>query len=205
MWQQRREMLIMMRTLLDHEISELDDEDELQRYLKEQFDNKGWDVSREVSPDESNYRVDLLLTHLTIGRIGIETKYVGVGDGPTSIARAYEQITDQYWDKRYSGEKILLWAICPYFERAYIDDEDGYNHQQVTFRSRWTANFFGHFGIGYLRVDRRYTLIDYGYSTSKRKIPAFPVTDDIPFRYYENIDIENIRASVRDKRGWSDE
>lgn len=179
----------------------IESEDELQEWLSEGLESNEWDVIREVSPDRSEYRVDLLCIHSEYGRIGIETKYVRAGEGGKKIARAHEQITQQYWNKKYWNDKILLWALCPFFERAHLDDPDRYNRTKSSERSQFTREFFCHYGIGYLNPSQSYNLIDFGYSVAERKIPGFSVNDDIPKRHYENVDIEHIRESVREKRG----
>jgi hypothetical protein len=50
-------------------LRKLSNEDELQIYLKEQLERQGWTVTREMNPDQSDLRVDLLLNHDTFGRI----------------------------------------------------------------------------------------------------------------------------------------
>lgn len=180
-------------------VASIDNEDELQEWVSEGLETNGWDVIREVSPDRSDYRVDLLCIHPQFGRIGVETKYVGTGEGGKKISRAHEQITQQYWNKKYWNDKILLWAICPYFERAYCEGD--YNRTATAERNEFTREFFCHYGIGYLQPTHTYNVIDFGYSVAERKIPAFSVDRDIPSRHYENVDIENVRESVREKRG----
>lgn len=180
---------------------DLDNEDELQQWLVKGFESNGWDAIREVSPDNSNYRVDLLCIHPKFGRVGIETKYVRPGEGGKKIAQAHQQITQQYWNKKYWGDKILLWALCPYFARAHLDDPDRYNRTKSSERSQFTREFFAHYGIGCLNPSKGYNLISYNHSVNERKIPAFSVNDDIPWRYYESADIEELRESVREKRG----
>lgn len=180
---------------------DLENEDELQQWLAAGLESNGWDVIREASPDHSNYRVDLLCIHPKFGRVGIETKYVRPGEGGKKIARAHQQITQQYWNKKYWGDKILLWAICPYFARAHLDDPGQYSLMKSSGKNKFTREFFGHYGIGHLNPTKGENLICYNYSTNERKIPAFSAGGSLRLSRYEQVDIEEIRESVREKRG----
>ena len=120
-----------------------------------------------------------------------------------TIARAHEQITQQYWDRKFWGEKILLWAICPYWKREFLEETDNHSRMIASNRDQFTREFFCHYGIGHLGISNQYAVIDYGYSRPERKIPAFPIGSEIPHRHYENVNIQNIRDSVAGKRGWS--
>ena len=185
-------------------IGKLSDEDELQIYLKEQFERQGWTVMREVNPDHSNLRVDLLLSHDTFGRIGIETKYVQKTDGDIILAEGHKQITRRYWNEKYQDEKILLWALCPYLEGEYENEKSDYHRTLLKRRHQAAGSFCNQYGIGYLQLTTHYTSINYAAHVPELRIPAFPVEDDIPYRSYETVNIKSIRNSVAGKRGWSD-
>lgn len=91
------------------------DEDELQQILAEIFRSEGWTAIREYTPDRSQKRVDLFVEHERYGEMGIETKHLRSDRNGAKLAEAYVQITRDYWRKQYNGEKVLLWAIAPYF------------------------------------------------------------------------------------------
>ena len=186
------------------DLRKLSNEDELQIYLKKQFERQGWTVMREMNPDQSNLRVDLLLNHDTFGRIGIETKYVQKTDGDIILAEGHKQITCRYWHKPYQGEKILLWALCPYLEGEYENDKSSHHRTLLKRRHQAAGSFCNQYGIGYLQLSTNHTSINYAAHVPKLRIPAFPVEGEIPYRSYRTVDIKSIRDSVATKRDWND-
>ncbi|WP_256685965.1 hypothetical protein [Halococcus qingdaonensis] len=187
------------------DLRQLSNEDELQTYLKERFERQGWTATREVNPDRSNLRVDLLLNHDTFGRIGIETKYVQKREGDTVLAEGHKQITHRYWDKPYQGEEILLWVLCPYLEGEYENEKSSYHRTLLKRRHQASESFCNQYGIGYLQLSTNFTSITYAPHVPKLRIPAFPVDDEIPYRSYETVDINFIRDAVASKRDWDDQ
>ncbi|WP_458211021.1 hypothetical protein [Haladaptatus sp. NG-SE-30] len=171
----------------------LDSEEELQEWLKEFFESRGWTAIREVTPHGSNYKADLIVEHEAFGWVGIETKYFR-NDGGGKAAKAHHQITRRYRGEKYIGKKIDLWAVCPYFWGINSQDPE---YQQDRIRSVFMREFFGHHGIGYINLNRPTLLIDYAYSDSKQKIP---VGGDYLSQYFESVDIEYIRERVQAKR-----
>lgn len=179
----------------------INNEHELQAWLEEQFEQAGWDAIREVNPDRSSYSVDLLLIHPEYGRVGVETKYVRPGDGGRIFAEATQQIIGQYWNKKYFGEEVTLWAIAPYFDQAHPRDEmDEYIQGHVTGRRKFIREYFCRLGIGFINLSGSYTVIDFAYSVPEYKIPGFSQGRDVPERHYENVNPDAIRESVRSKR-----
>ena len=183
----------------DYGSPEFDDEGGLQAYLAEQFEQRGWGVKREVRPDNSQYRVDLLLSHPVFGRVGIETKFMRQGDGGGIVAEAHEQITQQYWDEEYGGEKVLLWALCPYSARQR--SRDGFGESRAGVKKGFIREFFCHYGIGFLDLWTPASLITYNYSDTEMKIPAFPNSGGIDLSRYDDVSIDAIREAVAKKRG----
>ena len=183
------------------ELADLSNEDELQQYLEERFESAGWDAIREVKPDRSDYRVDLLLLHPEYGRIGVETKYIRPGDGGRVFAEACQQIVGQYWHQKYLGEKVTLWAVAPYFEVGHRPDElDEWASGHTMGRQQFVREFFCRLGIGFINLSGFYAIIDFAYSVPEYKIPGFGMGRPVPERHYENVDPDAIRESVQAKR-----
>lgn len=171
-------------------------EKELQEWIEEFFEENGWTAIREVSPHGSNKRADLIVSHDEFGWFGIETKYMD-GDGGRTLAEAHHQITRRYRGRKYIGQKIDRWAICPYWwginSPDYVE-----KHQQQRDRATYTREFFGRHGIGYIDLDRWQMLIDFAYSKPWAKVP---VGGEYVEQYYEDVNIEKIDGSVQNKIG----
>jgi hypothetical protein len=173
---------------------ELDNEDELQQWLEDYFEEHGWTAIREVSPHNSNQRADLIVQHDDFGWIGIETKYFD-GDGGAKAAKAHHQITRQYRGKTYLTDRIDKWAICPYFWG--IKSPDYIAYEQPKYRSTFIREFFCRHGIGFIDLERRDMLIDFAYSDLEMKIPvAGPQYE----KFIEEVDIQKIEKYVSKKR-----
>lgn len=177
------------------------DENELKDYLEDKFESNGWDCLREVRPDRSQYKVDIILKHDFFGPIGMEVKYLKAGDSAGVIADAHKQVTNQYWDKKYFGEKILKWTVCIYERRLHGSDDnvDEWGRNMVGIRKRFTREFFCRYGIGVLRLGD-FAEIDFNYSSNEHKIPCFPIIEPIPPIRYESTDLESLHESIRRKR-----
>lgn len=176
-------------------------ENELQAWLVDELKANGWDAIREVKPDHSDYRIDILALHSDYGRIGIETKFIRPGDGGRVFADACRQITEQYWDLKILNKPVHLWALAPYFEGEFTREYDEeWMKGFVTGRRKFVREFFCRYGIGILRILRDYVYFDYAFSVGEYKIP---VSEECPNRYFENVDIDAIRESVRRKRDFS--
>lgn len=171
----------------------VDSEEELQQWLESFFEENGWTAIREVSPHKSNYKADLIVNHHDYGWIGIETKYFE-GDGGAKVAEAHHQLTRKYRSEKYINNKIDLWAFCPYFT-AYNSDSRLHSREQQI-RGQFSRELFSKHGVGYIDLDRREMLIDFAYSQPIAKIP---VDGDASDRYYENVDIHEIKKSVSRK------
>jgi len=173
---------------------QLESEEELQSWLESYFESQGWTAIREVSPHNSSVRADLIVNHDKYGWIGIEAKYFK-RDGGAKIAHAHHQIINKYRGKKYLGEKIELWAICPYFYG--INRPSGLGANQQRLRCRLIREMFCKHGLGYIGLDTRNDLlIDFAYS---RPIAKIPVNLDEESRHYENVDIVEITESVEKK------
>lgn len=157
---------------------------------------------REVRPDRSKYKVDMILIHKKFPRIGIEVKYLRPGEGGSVLADAHKQIVNQYWDKKYLGEKIDLWAIAVYGNKfTYDNAEQGGYRARYEMKVEFAQNFFNRWGIGFLRLGE-IALIEWAQGgRGELKMPAFPIESSIPMRHYEKFDPEAVLKSVRRKRG----
>ena len=173
-------------------IADANSENELQRKLEQHFENHGWVAIREVSPHGSNVKADLIVEHDSYGWFGIETKYFS-RDGGAKLADAHHQIVSKYRGRRYIGNRINLWAICPFFT-GY--DSDEWHRQRAEWRSDFVREFFCRHGVGYVNPSRSPLLIDFAYSTASYKVP---VDTDRQTRHHENVDIDRIRSSVKRK------
>lgn len=173
---------------------ELESEEELQVWLEEFFENNGWTAIREASPHRSNVRADLIVSHDEFGWFGIEAKYMH-GDGGGKIATAHHQITQKYRGRKYLGERIEHWTICPYFWGVNSPDNPPSHVQQAT-RATFTREFFSRHGIGYIDLDRYQLLLDFAYSKPWAKVP---VGGDYLDKYVEEVEIERIAESVSRK------
>lgn len=173
-------------------IGSVSSEDQLQEELEEHFEAHGWTAIREVSPHASNLKADLIVEHDSHGWFGIETKYFD-GDGGGKVADAHHQIVSKYRGKRYIGNKINLWAICPYFSGF---DKDEWHAQRADWRNDFVRELFCRHGIGYVNPLRSPLLIDFAYSTASYKVP---VDTDRHTRHHENVDITEIKSSVEEK------
>lgn len=172
----------------------LDSEEELQTWLESYFEENGWVAIREVSPANSSVRADLIVKHDEYGWIGIETKYFE-NDGGAKVAQAHHQISRKYRGKKYIGNRINLWAFCPYFH-GMNREGIGFKPNQQRLRAEFSREMFCKHGVGYIGLNTPDLLIDFAYSMPIAKIP---VNGDEESRYYENVDIEKIRQSVKRK------
>lgn len=181
---------------------ELGSEDDLQEWLEGFFEQNGWSAIREASPHNSRCSADLIVEHDEYGWVGIETKYFH-GDGGGKAADAHHQITRKYRGRTYIGERIDLWAICPYFWG--IDSPDyKLKRQQQTTRSKFMREMFCRHGIGFVDLNRPVLLIDFAYSQPHAKIPVggeyASGGGDYFKEYVEDVDIDRIRDAVNRKR-----
>lgn len=171
----------------------IESEDQLQDWLESYFEKQGWTAIREVSPHNSNYKADLVVNHSDYGWMGIETKYFD-GDGGAKIAQAHHQLTRKYRGEKYIGNRINLWAFCPYFN-AYNSPSRIHSRTQIT-RAELSRELFCKHGIGYIDLDRNELLIDFAYSQPVAKVPVDANAND---RYYENVDMDDIQKAVKRK------
>lgn len=177
-----------------HLCGEISSEDELQEWLEQFFENNGWTAIREVYPHGSNKRADLIVSHDDFGWFGIETKFMH-GDGGRTLAEAHHQITRRYRGRKYIGQQIDRWAVCPYWWGINSSDYVSKHKQQET-RATYTREFFGRHGIGYIDLDRWQMVIDFAYSKPWAKVP---VGGEYVQQYYDDVDIEKINESVQNK------
>jgi hypothetical protein len=168
------------------------DEDELQELLVDVFRSNGWTAIREYTPDSSQKRVDIYAEHDAYGTVGIETKHIRSDRDGARLAEAYIQVTRDYWRKRYNGDKVLLWAVAPYFAPGKLTGviDDGQLRDFV--REFITAT-----GVGYLDCHNGTLVIQFSGTGGPMAVPiAGPYTDT----YRSRLDIESVREQVRTRR-----
>lgn len=175
----------------------LDSEEELQLWLEEYFEDNGWIAIREVSPHYSSYKADLIVSHDDYGWFGIETKYFE-GDGGGKMADAHHQITRKYRHQHYLGEKISLWAVCPYFSGLHAAGEYSNSRQQQG-RATLMREFFCRHGIGYIDLDSSNVKIDFAMSSKETKVPVGGEYEKYLDEYREKVDMDHIREMVSRK------
>lgn len=166
----------------------LESEDELQEWLEAAFEESGWTAIREVSPHSSDYRADLIVEHDEYGWFGIETKFIGSNQGPMDMAKAHHQIVQKYRGRKYIGNRIDLWAVCPYIKftncKEFPDDGKEDRRQRRRFeREKWgkinhTKAFFSHSGIGWINLNHYHLNMEFIQSTSGGRVPVGKLAED---------------------------
>lgn len=108
----------------DNGLPYFDSEQEFQDYLEKKFEEQGHTAIQEVSANNSDYRIDLLLLHEDYGQIGLELKHL---TGGSAAARAHQQIIEQYATQRYSKWRVGKWVFAPYMPKRQheIDNTSG--------------------------------------------------------------------------------
>lgn len=164
---------------------------ELQEWVEQFFEDRGWRAEREVSPAESDYRADLIVSSDEYGQFGIETKYIE-GSSGSLFASAHYQITQKYRGKTYHGTKTDAWVVCPYFVDMGGPTDDPKRNMQKA-KSRFAQSFFVRHGIGYINLDRPQFLLDFNPADASEKVP-------VGGRFIENyeghVDIESVHEKV---------
>jgi hypothetical protein len=183
----------------------IESEDELQEWLEGAFEDAGWTAIREVSPHGSNLRADLLVQHEEFGWFGVETKFIGKSQGPINLAKAHHQIVQQYRGRRYLGNKIDLWAVCPYIRCAHTTSDE---HTRFEERKWSQVNnlqpFFQHSGIGWINLDHYALSMRFIYADSSGRVPTTKLAEkyhgeyeekyrDIVRGWFDDVDMEAIR------------
>lgn len=167
-------------------------EDELQSVLTDIFRSAGWTAIREYSPDHSNKRIDIYAEHDTYGTVGIETKHIRSDRDGQRLADAYVQITRDYWRKRYNREKILLWAVAPYFAPGKLPNTA--DDQQI---SDFVRQFLTATGVGFINCHNDTLTIQYSDTDLRLSVPiAGPYADT----YASRVDVDELRRHVRERR-----
>lgn len=152
----------------------------------------GWTAIKEYRPDHSQKRVDIYAEHNEYGIVGIETKYIRSHRDGGRLAEAYLQITRDYWRRQYNQEKILLWAVAPYFAPGKLPDTA--NDQRI---SDFARQFLTATGVGYINCHNDTLTIQYSDTDLRLSIPiAGPYADT----YASRVDVERLRAEVRERR-----
>jgi len=178
---------------MSRHVPDFANENEQQRWVAKQFKKHGWNVKREVSPVDSDYRADLLTSHDTWGAVGIECKYMKSPRCGSKFGQAIKQIVGKYRGRKYhvSGlgyDVVDKWVLCPYF----YHDTDTHGVIQSL------REVLCRFGIG-LALPREEMKLDFAYSSSETKISI----SDHDGEYYG--DKERIESLVNKKKGLLDE
>ena len=81
-------------------------------YLQKFIESCGCDVYREVNPDNSKLRVDMIIRVPGYGLIGVEGKSINTPRQGSKYAQAHLKIRDDYSKKTYfNGERVRRWCI----------------------------------------------------------------------------------------------
>lgn len=184
-------------TLSRHELmavrDSIDCEEDLQKYLEAGMLTEGWDVIREMNPDNSNKRVDLVGIHPQYGRIGVETKYQNNGSFGSHVAEGIRQILG-YSKHRYLGEEIDLWAIGIHGskfkfiqERIRDDEEKRRRLRELFWKLHTQQRVVNGFGIGWLNLSNDRVVVEFAADTPTYRIPLFTLEErGWPWWYNEN-------------------
>lgn len=175
----------------DRFVPRMNDEEDVQRYLKQFFEVCEWDVYTEVNSDDGERRADLIVEDEV--EIGIEVKHWN----GTRSASCLQDVIDQvftYMDKKFMGSSIRYWAICPYLDS--LDKAEPPVSYVTETVNQW--------GIGYLNLDRAHLYIDYQHGENKAKIPIGQQSEDYTIRreaekYFETSDLAYIRELILDR------
>lgn len=184
-----------LRAIRDH----IDDESDLQKFLKAGFESRGWDVILEANPDHSDLRVDMVLVDDGDCKVGIELKYQYSGDGLTKVGRAVQKIKDRYSQKRYFGERIPLWAIGIYgrwFSSRTSREQSRYRTGFCRGKREAAQNLLNAQNIGYVHTDKPFVCIDFSPGDKELSIPGFPVKQGVEDWYDNTIELDIIQEKA---------
>lgn len=171
----------------------LSDETELHVWLRDYFRDNGWTAARDVRSDDSRVRIDLVVDHPTYGRVGVVAPYFG-DDAGSDAAAVHHRITRRYRDESVDGERIELWALCPYW--TGINGDSKFFRLQQRHRSNFTREFFAQHGIGYIDLQRPTVVVNVGHDEPGYEIPVGGRDAE---RYGDEVDIEAIRRVVAER------
>lgn len=141
----------------------------LVNYLGSMFEEFGWGVNKRVESHDGEEMADLIVSNTFQQepvRIGIVCKnfYDSCSRG-REFAKVHERIQDGKHGT-YIDNPIDLWAFCPYFN----DTSDG-SWPSASFRLM--REYLCYHKIGIIDLDTATVFIDYNYSRSHMKVPAF--------------------------------
>lgn len=175
-------------------------EADYQRFLEIGMEQSGWDVIREMSPDHSDYQADIVAKQPDVGWVGIECKYMT--GGPSIVGEAVKQVCEKYADRKYLGTRIDTWGIAM-FGRAFshkgpqredFERERWYTSRVASRRTRHAtaARIVNSLGLGWVTGYSDRVLMNFSPSPTAVKIPLFAIGEDMPGRYYEELDMKRI-------------
>lgn len=167
-------------------------EDDFQKSLAEGMKKAGWRVEREVSPDNSADRVDIIGIREDIGKIGIEAKYV-TNSGPKETGEALNQLLSQYAGKSYGDTSIDAWGIALHGDGLFTSDYGDYgpHSKEYQFACRRISI---QLGIGYVINHRGMVILDFGISSPELRLPLFYTEGrQIDDKSYVQCDMDRIR------------
>ncbi|MFD1572060.1 hypothetical protein [Halorubrum laminariae] len=121
-------------------------EEDVTAGLIEHFEAGGWTTATERFSDDGSGRIDLLVEHPAIGRIGIEIKTLH-GYSGRSYADGIAQLL-RYRELEFDGEPLDYWAFDPVVEnRRRLGSHGGPDFKQFQDLMQAMAN---RLGFGYL-------------------------------------------------------
>lgn len=148
----------------------LNDKSHLRNWVAKMFRENHWDVQKNVYPDSSNFKTDLVVEKGRF-RIGIKCSWLLHNDSYSKLAKDFRSVEEMRW-KEFDGQVIELWGILPH----------GPKEQPSIERFR---EFFNAFGIATVYLNKGTPRIDFAYSDSEKKVPIEEGTRYIP--KYERI------------------
>jgi hypothetical protein len=180
----------------EHDL-EIDSEKEFQEYLVDGMKNADWGVDREVSPNGSQDRVDIIASKEGMATVGIETKYV-TNSGPRETGKALTQIISQYAGERYDDMSVDVWGTALYGDGFFTTDfSDFSSHsEEYQFACRRINN---QLGVGYVVNHRGLVIMDFGISVPELRVPLFSTDGGRIDDDYVQCDIQRIQQKVSEQ------
>jgi len=173
-------------------------------YLEKNMEREGWKVEREVKPDGSEVRADIIAKHRDIGRIGIECKYMT--GGSTVIAEAFRQLENNYAGKTFGGQKIDAWGVGIYgrYFSYHSPDVDDYDQEKWyhsamggrTARIGQAKRVINGLGVGWVTSHSNRVFLEFCPSGKEYYIPLFGLDENLTRKYADATDFTAIREKI---------
>lgn len=176
----------------------IESESEYQEWLASGMKRAGWTVKREVSPDTSNCRVDILAFREDIGTVGIESKMV-TNSGAKETGEALSQLLSQYVGRTYGTRTVDAWALALYGDGFSTTDKSS-SHSGTARTQAACQRIAIQLGIGYVLNHRGMVLADFSISEPELRLPLFHAHDGrMGDGNYIRCDMDRIRRMTRNR------